>query len=246
MIKTAQEIERIRASCALLARIFAETIPLVRPGIETIELDRFVEERIRKAGATPVFKGYLGYQHSICTSINEVVVHGIPSDMKLCDGDIIGIDVGLRLQGMVSDMAMTLAVGTIDDESSRLIRVTKESLDSAIAVVRPGARVGDIGATVQKHVEAAGFGIVRQFVGHGVGRELHEEPQIPNFGKAGTGTELFAGMVLAIEPMVTVGNPSVHILDDGWTAVTDDNKRAAHFEHTILVTETGAEVLTVV
>lgn len=246
MIKTAQEIERIRASCKLLARIFQETIPLVRPGTPTIELDRFVEKRIRDAGAEPVFKGYLGYPASICTSINEVVVHGMPGDAVLREGDIIGIDMGLRYHGMVSDMAMTLAVGKIDDESSRLIHVTKDSLDRAIAVVRPGARVGDIGAAVQTHVEAAGFGIVRQFVGHGVGRELHEEPQIPNFGKAGTGIELAAGMVLAIEPMVTVGNPAVHILDDGWTAVTDDGKRAAHFEHTVLVTESGGEVLTVV
>ncbi|MDO8435487.1 MAG: type I methionyl aminopeptidase [bacterium] len=244
MIKTPEELQGIRASCQLLARIFAETIPLVRAGVTTADLDRFVDGRIREVGAIPVFNGYLGYPASICTSINEVVVHGMPGDTTLQEGDIIGIDMGLRFQGMVSDMAMTLGVGTIDAESSRLIRITKESLDRAIAVVRPGARVGDIGAAVQTHVEAAGFGIVRQFVGHGVGRELHEEPQIPNFGRAGTGPELFAGMVLAIEPMVTAGNPAVHILDDGWTAVTADTKRAAHFEHTILVTETGAEVLT--
>lgn len=246
MTKTPQEITHIRASCQLLARIFADTITLVQPGAKTIELDRFVEARIRDAGAEPVFKGYLGYPASICTSINEVIVHGIPSDTELREGDIVGIDMGLRFQGMVSDMAMTLPVGTIDDESSRLLRVTAESLDRAIAVVRPGAHVGDIGAVVQAHVEAAGFGIVRQFVGHGVGRELHEEPQIPNFGKAGTGMELAAGMVLAIEPMVTAGNPASHILDDGWTAVTDDGSRASHFEHTVLVTNGGVEVLTAI
>ena len=218
---------------------------MAKPGVSTLEIDQEVETVIRKAGARPAFKGYRGFPATVCASINDEVVHGIPAaHRRLKEGDIVGLDLGAIVDGYYADAAITLPVGEVTPEVQRLLDVTRESLELAIARTRPGNRLGDISDAVQRHVEAAGFGVVRAFVGHGIGRELHEDPQIPNFGEPGKGPLLRPGMVLAIEPMVTMGSWEVKILDDGWTAVTRDGSLAAHFEHTIAVTEHGPEVLT--
>jgi methionyl aminopeptidase len=217
----------------------------VAPGVSTGDLDAQAEQLIRAAGATPAFKGYNGYPASICASINDEVIHGIPSKARaLKPGDIISIDVGAELDGYFGDSAVTLPVGEVSDEAKQLLQVTEESLYRAIDVVRPGARISDIGHAVQKHVEAAGFSVVREFVGHGIGQRMHEEPQIPNYGEPGRGPRLSEGMVLAIEPMVNAGKAAVKVLADGWTAVTRDHSLAAHFEHTVAVTADGAWILT--
>jgi methionyl aminopeptidase len=228
----------------LVARVLAELKATVAPGVTTLELDALAERRLREAGAEAAFKGYHGYPATICASINEQVVHGIPSSRPLVEGDIVSLDMGARLGGFFGDSAVTVPVGRIADEASRLLTVTEASLYEALNVVRPGSRVSDIGSAVQVYVEAHGFSVVRQFVGHGIGTQLHEEPQIPNYGPAGHGPRLTEGMVLAIEPMVNSGKPGVKVLADGWTAVTRDGSLSAHFEHTVVVTKTGCRILT--
>ena len=235
----------MRAAGKILAEVKALLQRLVGPGVSTKEIDAEVEALILSRGATPAFKGYRGYPATVCASINEEVVHGIPSPKrKLKEGDIIGLDLGCIVEGYYGDCAVTLPVGAVAARVQELIDVTRESLDKAIVQCRVGNRIGDISHTVQMHCEGHGFGVVRSFVGHGIGRALHEEPQVPNFGDAGRGPALKAGMVLAIEPMVTMGSYEVQVLEDGWTAVTTDGSMAAHFEDTIAITEDGPEVLT--
>jgi methionyl aminopeptidase len=213
--------------------------------VTTADLDALAEKRIARAGATPAFKGYHGYPATICASINEEVIHGIPSGRRvLNEGDVISIDVGASLNGYYGDSAITLPVGQVSEEAATLLRVTEESLYKAIDCVRPGARISDIGHAVQHHVEAYGFSVVREFVGHGIGQRMHEEPQVPNYGEPGRGPRLAEGMVLAIEPMVNAGKPAVKVLADGWTAVTRDGGLSAHFEHTVAVTADGPWILT--
>ncbi len=242
--KSPAEIERMRLPNELVAAVLEELRAAVGPGVTTAELDALAEERIRAAGAEPAFKGYHGYPATICASINEQVVHGIPSKRALREGDIISIDLGAKLDGFFGDAAVTVPVGGIPDRVAELLRVTEEALHRAIDKVRVGARISDLGHAVQRHVEAHGFSVVREFVGHGIGGAMHEEPQIPNYGEPGHGPRLAEGMVLAIEPMVNVGKPGVKILDDGWTAVTRDGSLSAHFEHTVAVTGNGPDVLT--
>lgn len=242
--RSAGEIERLARVNALVARVLAELKATVRPGVTTGELDALAERRLKEAGAQPAFKGYHGYPATICSSVNEQVVHGIPSNRELVDGDIISIDMGAKLDGFYGDSAVTVPVGEISRDAARLLKVTEESLYRALAAVRAGARVSDIGAAVQQHVEANGFSVVREFVGHGIGAKLHEEPQIPNYGQPGRGPRLAEGMVLAIEPMVNAGKPAVKVLGDGWTAVTKDGSLSAHFEHTVVVTPAGCRILT--
>jgi len=241
--KSPDEIEQMRVANTLVADILAELAAAVGPGVTTIELDELAEARIRDAGAVPAFKGYQGYPATLCASVNEAVVHGIPSARRLAAGDIVSLDIGVLVEGFYGDAALTVGVGAIAPGAAELLRVTEEALHRAIARLRLGARISDVGHAVQQHVEAHGFSVVREFVGHGIGRQLHEEPQIPNYGPPGRGPRLAAGMVLAIEPMVTMGRPGVRLLDDGWTAVTQDGTLAAHFEHTIAVTEAGPEIL---
>ena len=242
--RSAAEIEKLARVNALVARVLQELAAAVRPGITTAALDAIAEQRLREAGAEPAFKGYHGYTATICASVNEEVVHGIPSPRALVEGDIISIDMGAKLDGFYGDSAVTVPVGAVSAEAQRLLDVTKTALDRAVAAVRAGARVSDIGAAVQSYVEAQGFSVVREFVGHGIGTSLHEEPQIPNYGTAGRGPRLAEGMALAIEPMVNAGKPAVKVLGDGWTAVTKDKALSAHFEHTVVVTEDGCRVLT--
>jgi methionyl aminopeptidase len=218
---------------------------MVKPGMTTGEIDRIAREELKKRNAKPAFLNYHGFPGVICLSINHEVVHGIPSDKRaLKDGDIIGIDFGCVIDRFYGDSAVTVGVGQISPEAAKLIKITRESLEKGIAAVKAGARIGDIGAAVQTHAEASGYGVVREFVGHGIGRALHEEPPIPNYGKAGTGARLKAGMTIAIEPMVNLGSADVETLGDGWTAVTKDRKLSAHFEHTVAVTENGYDILT--
>jgi methionyl aminopeptidase len=242
--RSAAEIERLARVNALVARVLAELKASVRVGITTADLDALAEQRLAEAGAEPAFKGYHGYPATICASVNEQVVHGIPSARPLVEGDIVSIDMGAKLDGFFGDCAVTVAVGTIHPDAARLLEVTEASLYKGIGAVRAGARVSDIGAAVQGHVEAHGFSVVREFVGHGIGTKLHEEPQIPNYGVAGRGPRLSEGMVLAIEPMVNFGKPAVKVLSDGWTAVTKDGSLSAHFEHTVVVTSGGCRILT--
>ena len=242
--KSAAEIERMRAANRLVADLLAELRAAVAPGVTTAELDDFAETRIRAAGGIPAFKGYRGYPATICASVNDQVIHGIPSGRALVDGDILAIDVGVQLEGFYGDSAITVPIGRVSDAAAQLLRVTEESLYQAIAQARIGNRVSDISHAVQRHVEAHGYSVVREFVGHGIGRSMHEEPQIPNYGEPGHGPRLAAGMVLAIEPMVNMGKPGVRVLDDGWTAVTRDGSLSAHFEHTVAVTASGPLVLT--
>jgi methionyl aminopeptidase len=243
--KSAQELARMREAGQVLVAALRLCREMTKPGVSTLEIDAEVEGLIRKAGAKPAFKGYRGFPATICASINEEVVHGIPAaHRRLKEGDIVGLDLGAIVDGYYADAAVTLPVGEVPPDVQRLLEVTRESLDLAIAQVRPGQRLGDISAAVQRHVEAAGFGVVRAFVGHGIGRALHEDPQIPNFGEPGKGPILRSGMVLAIEPMVTMGHWGVRVLADRWTAVTEDGSLAAHFEDTVAVTESGPDVLT--
>jgi methionyl aminopeptidase len=238
------EIDKLRRVNQLVARILAELRGMVAAGITTAEMDELAEARVREAGAEPAFKGYHGYPATICASVNEQVVHGIPSSRKLVAGDVISVDMGARLDGFFGDCAVTVPVGTVTADATELLRVTQESLFHGIDAVKPGARVSDIGAAVQQHVEAHGFSVVREFVGHGIGTSLHEEPQIANYGPGGRGPRLSEGMVLAIEPMVNAGKAAVKVLSDGWTAVTRDSSLSAHFEHTVVVTRQGCEILT--
>ena len=242
--KSPADIDRMRGANALVAEVLSELGRLVAPGVSTLELDAVAERRIREAGAVPAFKGYQGYPATLCASVNEAVVHGIPSSAPLVAGDIVSLDMGVVLDGYYGDSAITVPVGRVPDRVAELLRVTREALDLGIARVLVGGHVSDIGHHVQRHVEAHGFSVVREFVGHGIGVQLHEEPQIPNYGDPGHGPRLETGMVLAIEPMVTLGRPAVKVLGDGWTAVTRDGSLAAHFEHTVAVTEGGPDILT--
>lgn len=238
-------IEGVRAAAQVVARVFHMLGRAVRPGITTAELDRIAEQVIRDAGARPAFKGYRGFPASICSSVNEEVVHGIPGPRALAEGDIIGIDVGAELHGWYGDAARTFAVGAVSDEASRLMRVTQEALDRGIQQARAGNRVGDISHAVQSYVEQHGFSVVRDLVGHGIGRKMHEEPAVPNFGEPGRGPTLHAGQVLAIEPMVNTGGYAVTTRSDGWTVATKDGGWSAHFEHTVAVGPNGPEILSV-
>ncbi len=229
----------------LVGEVLTELAAKVAPGISTADLDDLAERRIAAAGGTPAFKGYHGYPATICASINDEVIHGIPSGRRvLQEGDIISIDVGASLEGYFGDSAITLPVGHVSEEAAALLRVTEESLFKAIDRVRPGRRVSDVSHAVQQHVEAYGFSVVREFVGHGIGQKMHEEPQVPNYGEPGRGPRLAEGMVLAIEPMVNAGKPGVKVLADGWTAVTRDKSLSAHFEHTVAVTSGEPWILT--
>ncbi len=216
----------------------------ISSGVKTRELDKFAESFIRSKGAKPAFKGYRGYPSTICASVNEQVVHGIPSSVKLKEGDIISIDIGVYYNGFYGDAALTLPVGEISSKAKKLLAVTEESLQVGIENAVTGNRLSDISFAIQSNVEPEGFSVVRNFVGHGIGRKLHEEPQIPNFGKPGQGPELMPGMTLAIEPMVNEGGWEISILNDGWTAVTKDQSLSAHFEHTVAITKNGHDVLT--
>ena len=242
--RSAAEIERLARVNELVAHVLAELKSMVVPGLTTADLDAVAEKRLGEAGAEPAFKGYHGYPATICASVNEQVVHGIPSKRPLVEGDIISIDMGAKLEGFYGDSAVTVPVGRVSDQADRLLSVTEAALAKGLAAVKPGARVSDIGAAVQTHVEAHGFSVVREFVGHGIGTKLHEEPQIPNYGPPGRGPRLSEGMVLAVEPMVNLGKPAVKVLGDGWTAVTKDGSLSAHFEHTVVVTGSGCRILT--
>ena len=244
-LKSAREIGLMRTGGHLLADVMDRLRETVKPGLSTLEIDEDVESFIRARGAIPAFKGYRGFPATVCISINEEVVHGIPSaHRRIKEGDIVGLDLGCIVEGYYADCAFTLAIGDVPPKVQQLLDVTRESLEVAIAQCHAGRRLSDVSHAVQAHVERHGFAVVRAFVGHGIGRALHEDPQIPNFGDPGRGPQLRPGMVLAIEPMVTMGSWEVKVLDDGWTAVTRDGSLAAHFEHTIAITETGPEVLT--
>jgi methionyl aminopeptidase len=243
-LKTADEIARIREASLIVHDVLQKLVSAVAPGVTTFELDRMAEQETVARGAQPAFKGYHGYPAALCASVNDEVVHGIPSERRvLAEGDVVGLDFGVLYRGFYGDSAYTVAVGTPPPAAARLLETTREALSRAIAAARPDARLGDLGFAVQAFVESRGYSVVRDFVGHGIGRRLHESPQIPNFGAPGTGIRLRPGMVLAIEPMVNAGGAQVRILDDGWTAVTADGCLSAHFEHTIVVTEDGPDVL---
>jgi methionyl aminopeptidase len=242
--KSPAEIEKMRAANQLVARILDELSLLVQPGVSTADLDAEAAARGHAAGAQSAFKGYRGYPATLCASVNDQVVHGIPNTRPLASGDIISLDMGVKLNGYYGDSAITVAVGSVSDEVRTLLRVTEEALERGIAQVRVGGRISDIGHAIQAHVEANGFSVVREFVGHGIGASLHEEPQIANYGEANRGPRMAEGMTLAIEPMVNMGKPAVRVLSDGWTAVTRDGSLSAHFEHTVAVTKAGPDILT--
>lgn len=243
-IKSAREIEIMRRSGKITAATLERLMAAVKPGMTTGELDRIADESIRSMGGVPTFIGYHGYPSAICASVNDEVVHGMPGDRVLLDGDLLSIDIGTTLEGYVSDSAVTVAIGSVGEPAKRLMRVTQECLMLGIAQMQAGNRLGDIGHAVQQHAESNGFGVVRALVGHGVGRKMHEDPQVPNYGNPGEGTILRKGLVLAIEPMITEGTWEVETLEDGWTVVTEDGKLAAHFEHTIAITDHGPKILT--
>lgn len=244
VLKSSSELKKMRAAGQIVARVLDLLRSRIKPGVTTAELDRLAEEQCRRYRAKPAFKGYGGFPFAICSSPNDRVVHGFPDEKPLLEGDILSIDFGVIHQGFYGDSAITVPVGRIDDETQRLLTVTQEALEQGIAKAVPGGRLSDISNAVQTWVEQRGFSVVREFVGHGIGRQLHEAPQIPNFGPAGQGPKLKAGMVLAIEPMINAGQPEVKVLEDGWTAVTLDGRCSAHFEHTVAITDQGPEILT--
>ncbi|HXQ69559.1 MAG TPA: type I methionyl aminopeptidase [Pyrinomonadaceae bacterium] len=244
--KSKRELEKMRAAGQLVGQVLSHLRTLVAPGVTTMEIDRAAEKMIRDAGALPTFKGYNGFPYSICASVNEQIVHGFPSNYHLKEGDIFSIDVGVTLEGFVGDTATTVPVGIVSEDRLKLIRVTEECLERAIEQCRPGKHLGDIGWAVQEHAEANGYTIVRDYVGHGIGRRMHEDPQIPNYGRPGLGQKIKAGYVFAVEPMVNLGSHHTKVLADGWTVVTVDGQPSAHTEHTIAITEEGPEVLTLV
>ena len=246
ILKLPDEIEKMRTSNRIVAEILGELRERVRPGVTTRELDRLSEELSRKKRVRPAFKGYRGYPFALCTSVNGEVVHGMPSERPLVSGDILSLDFGVDYKGYFGDAAITVPVGTVSPEAERLLKVTEEGLYEAIRQAAAGNRLGDVSAAVQECVERAGFSVVRDFVGHGIGRSLHEEPQIPNYGVRGRGIKLKPGMVLALEPMVNEGSYRVRILPDGWTVVTEDGKLSAHFEHSVAITENGPDILSLV
>jgi len=245
LLKTGDQIDKMRKAGRIVAAVLQLMAESIRPGITTAHLDELAEHEILKSGGVPAFKGYRGYPASICASVNEEVIHGIPGDRILQEGDIIGIDVGAVVDGYYGDAAATFPVGVISPESERLLNTTREALEVAIGKCRVGNRIGDISHAIQSYVESRGYSVVRDFVGHGIGRKMHEEPQVPSFGVPGTGLRLRSGLTLAIEPMVNVGTPEVEVLANDWTVVTKDRKRSAHFEHTVLITDDGPEILTV-
>ncbi|NOZ55598.1 MAG: type I methionyl aminopeptidase [Calditrichaeota bacterium] len=244
VLKTPEQIERIRKSCRILVDTFRRAEELLKPGVKTSEIDAAVEEYVRSRGAVPAFKGYRGYPASVCISVDEVVLHGIPGDLVLEEGQIVTLDMGVILDGYYSDAAKTYAIGEVSEEKQRLMDAAKAALMKAIEVAREGNRIGDIAHAIQRTAEGRGFSVVRQFCGHGIGRNLHEEPEVPNFGRPHTGARLRRGMTLAIETMVNAGTPEVEIASDGWTVYTKDRRPAAHFEHTIAVTDGEADILT--
>lgn len=243
-LKSERELVIMRNAGGIAAEVLDELHKIIRPKVKTIELDRFSEKLIKKRGGRPAFKDYKGFPANICTSVNEVIVHGIPGDRILREGDIVSVDIGVELEGYFADAAFTYSVGTIDEESKKLITVTKGALEKSIENAYAGKRISAISCAIQEFVESNGFNVIRTFVGHGIGSKLHEPPEVPNFGQPNTGIRLESGMVLAIEPMVSAGKHEVEILKDGWTSVTADRSRVAHFEHTVAITETGPEVLT--
>jgi methionyl aminopeptidase len=244
ILKLPDEIEKARASNRIVAEVLSKLREKVKPGVRTRDLDKFAEEISRKRGARPAFKGYHGYPYSLCISVNEVVVHGMPSEESVLEeGDIVGLDFGVDYQGFFGDATITLPVGKVTQKALRLIQVTEQSLYAGIEQARDGNRLGDISAAVQHVVEDAGYSVVRDFVGHGIGKNLHEDPQIPNFGKKGRGIELKRGMILAIEPMVNAGEYKVKVLPDGWTVITEDGSLSAHFEHSVAITDNGPDIL---
>jgi methionyl aminopeptidase len=246
VLKSSHEIEKMRRAGQVVREVLELVRGLVKPGATTLDLEKAAEARLKELGVKAAFKGYHGFPCVLCTSVNSEVVHGIPSAKRvLKDGDIVSVDFGVVVDGYYGDAAITVPVGEkIDPTTARLLEVTERSLHAGIAAVRPGATLGDVGAAVQGVVEAEGFSVVRDFVGHGIGVHMHEDPQVPNFGQAGRGMKLKTGMVIAIEPMVNAGKPDVQVLGDGWTAVAKDGSMSAHFEHTVAVTATGARVLT--
>ena len=245
ILKQPDEIDKARASNRIVAEVLNVLREKVKPGVTTRELNKIAEGVTEKRGARPAFKGYRGYPYSLCTSVNEEVVHGMPSNRVLVEGDIVGLDFGVCYHGLYGDSAITLPVGRVSEQATRLMQVTEQSLYSAIHQACDGNRLGDISAAVQETVETAGYSIVRDFVGHGIGKSMHEDPQIPNFGKKGRGIELKKGMILAIEPMVNAGKYKVKILSDGWTVITADGSLSAHFEHSVAITDNGPEILSI-
>jgi methionyl aminopeptidase len=243
IIKSKEEIAALRRANRVAAQALDEVVRAIRPGITTRELDDIAREGILRRGGKPAFLGYRGYPKSLCVSLNEEVVHGIPGMRKIREGDVVSLDLGAVKDGFVGDLAVTVAVGDVTERARELIRVTRDSLAAGIEQARVGNRLYDISAAVEQEVKAHGFSVVRQFVGHGIGRDMHEEPQIPNYGKAGTGVRLKAGMTFAVEPMVNVGGWEVRVLADGWTVVTADGSLSAHFEHSIAITDDGPVIL---
>lgn len=241
--KTEEEINLIRKSSLLVAKTHAEIAGLIKPGITTLALDKIAEEFIRDNGGVPAFKGYGGFPNTLCMSPNDQVVHGIPNDRVLEDGEILSVDCGVVMHGYFGDSAFTYEVGEVDAETKQLLKVTKESLYKGIEMAVSGNRIGDIGYAVQKHAESFGYGVVRELVGHGVGKNLHESPEVPNYGRRGRGAKLQEGLVIAIEPMINMGTRKIMQHNDGWTITTIDNKPSAHFEHTIVVRKGKAEIL---
>lgn len=238
-----EEISTIRKSNQIVAKILAELGKRITPGVQTKELDEYAELRVKEMNAIPAFKGYRGYPASLCTSINEEIVHGIPSSRRLRDGDIISLDFGALYEGYYGDAAVTYPVGEITPKAKKLIKAAEETFYKGMEQMKPGKRISDISFAIQSHVESQGFSVIRAFVGHGIGLSLHEEPQVPNFGSPGRGPKLKSGMVLAIEPMIAMGNWDVEILDDNWTAITRDRSLSAHYEHTVAITQKGPEIL---
>jgi len=243
-LKTEYEIEMMARAGAALESVTDKLVDNCRPGVRTDELDRIGDAAIRALGARPGFLGYNGFPKSICISVNDEAVHGIPGSRRVEDGDLVSLDLGLVLDGFWADMGTTVMVGKVPPEAARLVRTTRECLERAVDQAQPHGRIGDISAVVQAHAEKAGFGVIRQFVGHGIGRHMHEDPQVPNFGRAGTGPELKPGMVLAIEPMINQGSPEVYVKPDGWTVCTADGLYSAYAEHTVAITAAGPRVLT--
>jgi methionyl aminopeptidase len=243
-MKSGREIEIMRRGGKITSSTLSMLLRSARAGMTTRDLDRLAEKSIRDQGAIPTFLGYNGFPASICTSVNEVVVHGIPDDRVLCDGDLLSIDIGATFEGYVSDSAASVAIGNVSEAAKRLMRVTQESMMLGIAQLQRGNHLSDIGHAIQAHAERHGYGVVRALVGHGIGQQMHEDPQVPNYGAGGTGPVLRPGLCLAIEPMITQGTHEVRMLDDGWTVVTADGKLAAHFEHTVALTEEGPRILT--
>jgi len=246
ILRLPDEIDKMRVSNRIVAEILSVLKERVKPGVTTAELDRLSEDLARKKGAQPAFKGYKGYPFSLCISVNSEVVHGMPSSRVLVDGDIVSLDFGVHYKGYYGDAAVTVPVGPVSEEAAKLIKTTEQGLYKGIKEAIAGNRLGDISAAIQNCVEGDGFSVVRDFVGHGIGKNLHEEPQIPNFGVRGRGIELKAGMVLAIEPMVNEGTYKVRLLNNGWTVVTQDGKLSAHFEHSVAITKNGPDILSLV